>query len=220
MENDTLKVLKDEENEDGNQTVDPEEPSNPTDPSDPENPDNPDGPDNPENPDNPDESPGGDYWKKNFTYPGIPNFYDRVRLSLGSAASGITDEQIDYPEYAPSAENAMRSRVPGWEELDEFNSSLYQTGIVYMTCYSLCFVVNSSGRVVSQKTPALEIKFGSVNLPERPCDRYLMLVDDIVSKINGEERHAMLGFEVTPSPAPCCDKLLFWGRHSKPLWSD
>lgn len=180
---------------------------------------NPEDPTEPENPDTPDDNEQVDEWKDSFLYPKFRNFYERVRFNLGSQGSILTDEQIDFPENAPDAELTMRVRVPDWESLDNFNATLYETCIVYMTCYNLCFVVHSSGDVIAQKTPALELQFGSVNLPQRPCDRFLMLVDDLVAKINGEERHSMLGFEVTPSQGTCfCRRVL--DRWNVPLGSE
>lgn len=154
-------------------------------PTEPEKPDvpTPDEPDAPVEPSEPE-----------FYYQTIPNFYDRVRSAL-NVGNMISDAVIDYFENAPLAEMKMTQRVPNWKELDEMQSLLFQTCIIYMTCYALCPIA-STMRISRQKDPSLEIEFAT-SQQSSPCDKFLAFVDDLVSQITGEDTPLTFGFKVT-----------------------
>lgn len=163
----------------------------------PENPDNSgetEEPEEPEEPENPDE-PGGEPEGEEWYYRTIPNFYDRVRSSL-SASGAITDAIIDYFENAPMAELTIKQRVPDYEELDKVKKLLFETCIVYQTCYKLCPMA-SSMRISRQKDPSLEIEFADSAADGKPCERFLAMIDDLIAQINEEEQTSFLGFKVT-----------------------
>lgn len=138
-----------------------------------------------------------------WIYTRIPNFYDRVRSSL-NIGNAITNTTIDYFENAPLAEDYIKSRVPQYAELDNYKRMLFETCIVYMTCYKLCPLA-SEMRITRQKDPSLEIEFSSSASTERPCDRFLDLVDELVAQINEEEITSFFGFKVTPPTDTCCN---------------
>lgn len=144
----------------------------------------------PDKPDIPVEPP-----ETEFYYQNIPHFYDRVRSSL-NVGNMISDEVIDYFENAPLAEMKMKQRVENWEELDENQTLLFQTCIIYMTCYALCPIA-STMRISRQKDPSLEIEFAASQQQGNPCDKFLALVDDLVSQITGEDTPLTFGFKVT-----------------------
>ncbi len=158
-----------------------------------------------------------------WNYSEIPNFYDRVRSSLNVGQSIASNEVIDYFENAPMAENKMRQRVPIWRDLDEFKTQLFQTCIIYMTCYQLCPLVSSHGRVVEQTTPSLTLKYSSSVMNNNPCERFLTLIDDLVSQILEEEPTSFFGFKVTKEYPECgCRKVIdAWNNNAfNPLWSE
>lgn len=168
-------------------------------PTEPENPDVP----TPDDPNVPVEPSGPEFY-----YQTIPNFYDRVRSAL-NVGNMISDSVIDYFENAPLAEMKMMQRVPNWKELDEMQTFLFQTCIIYMTCYALCPLA-SSMRISRQKDPSLEIEFATSSQQQKnPCDRFLALVDDLVSQITGEDAPLAFGFKVTEGSG--C-------RQCKPCW--
>lgn len=149
-----------------------------------------------------------------WDYTEIPNFYDRVRSSLNTNSVVITDEVIDYFENAPMAENEMRKRVPIWRSLNEFKTRLFQTCIIYMTCYHLCPIVSSHGKVIEQTSPSLAIKYDVSGANGKPCERFLWLIDDLVSQILEEEPQSFFGFKVTKEYPECgCKKV--WDSWNK-----
>lgn len=132
-------------------------------------------------------------------YQTITDFYTRVKMAL-SAGNTIPNVVIDYFENAPRAELVIKKRVPQWETLDENQLLLFDTCVVYMTCYNLCPLVNSN-RMTKMKDPSLEITY-SVNTNDNPCARFMDLVDDLVAQLNGVEQQPFFwGFKVTP-PTP------------------
>lgn len=157
-------------------------------------------------------------------YTTIPDFYDRVRTSLNAPISTISNEMIDYFENAPMAEIKIKSRVPIWKDLTGLKKNLFQTCIIYMTCYQLCPIA-SSKNITEQTTPSLTLKFQS-NTNEKPCERFLSLIDDLIAQILDEELQWSFGFEVTKSSSPCCKKIVWdmWNKDNKnafnPLWSE
>lgn len=143
-----------------------------------------------------------------YYYQTIQNFYDRVRSAL-NVGNMISDSVIDYFENAPLAEMKMKQRVENWEELDEMKTLIFQTCIIYMTCYALCPLA-SSMRISRQKDPSLEIEFAaSAQQQKNPCDRFLALVDDLVAQILEEDTPLTFGFKVTQGS---------WCRQCKPCW--
>lgn len=140
-----------------------------------------------------------------FYYQSISDFYDRVRINLNSSSDILSDVMIDYPENAPMAEMKMKLRVPEWENLDDMKKSLFDLCIIYMTCYSLCPVISNYRSIIEQTTPSLTVKYSSnTNKDKNPCDRFLVLVDDLVSQILEEEIIPFTGFKVTPPTRNVC----------------
>lgn len=168
------------------ETVPPVEPGNPDTP-------NPDEPEVPVEPVKPEPEPEP-VPEPEFYYQTIPMFYERVRSSL-NVGNMISDSVIDYFENAPLAETKMKQRVENWEELDETQTLLFQTCIIYMTCYALCPIA-STMRISRQKDPSLEIEFAA-SQQNGTCDKFLAFVDDLVSQITGEETPLTFGFKVT-----------------------
>lgn len=155
--------------------------------------------------------PDIDISESKYYYKNIEKFYDRVRSSLNTNGINITDELIDLPENAPMAELRLKSRVPTWDSLDGEKQFLFDSAMVYMTCYMLCSVAYSKS-VTEQTTPSLTLKY-STNANQKPCERFIALVDDLVAEINGEEITNFLGFKVTAGSRGCCPKkLLTFGR--------
>lgn len=177
-------------------------------PVDTENPDtpNPDESDVPIEPPEPEPEPEP-VPEPEFYYQTIPQFYDRVRSSL-NVGNMISDSVIDYFENAPLAEMKMKNRIENWEELDEMQTLMFQTCIIYMTCYALCPIA-STMRISRQKDPSLEIEFSASQQQGNPCDKFLALVDDLVSQITGEEMSMTFGFKVTDNSG--C-------KQCKPCW--
>lgn len=139
-----------------------------------------------------------------YYYKVIDNFYERVRSALNTSGVNITDELIDYPENAPMAEMRLKSRVPNWDSLEGEKRFLFDSAIVYMTCYVLCPVAYSKA-VTEQTTPSLTLKY-SAKENQKPCERFIALVDDLVAEINEEEITNFLGFKVTSGSRGCCPK--------------
>lgn len=161
-----------------------------------------------------------------WDYTEIPNFYERVRSSLNSNAVVVSNEVIDYFENAPMAEHKMRQRIPIWRSLNEFKTQLFQTCIIYMTCYQLCPMVSSHGKVTEQTTPSLTLKYDVGTTNGKPCDRFLALIDDLVAQILEEEPEYFFGFKVTKEYPECGCKKVWdgWNKNNNnafnPLWSE
>lgn len=161
-----------------------------------------------------------------WDYTEIPNFYDRVRSSLNTNSVIVSNEVIDYFENAPMAENEMRRRVPIWRSLNEFKTQLFQTCIIYMTCYKLCPMVSSHGKITEQTTPSLTLKYDVGNENGKPCERFLWLIDDLVAQILELEPQSFFGFDVTKKYPECgCRKVWdSWNKDNNnafnPLWSE
>lgn len=152
-----------------------------------------------------------------WDYTEIPNFYDRVRFSLNIGSLSVSNDVIDYFENAPMAENEMRKRVPTWRSLNAFKTSLFQSCIVYMTCYHLCPLISSQGKIVEQTTPSLTIKYATNNNNNgKPCERFLSLIDDLVSQILDEEPKFFFGFKTTKEYPECGYKQIWngWSNNS------
>lgn len=141
----------------------------------------------------------------NWDYQNIPDFYNRVRSAL-NVGNNISDRIIDYFENAPRAEIAIKNRVPNWQELDDTKKLMFDTCVVYQTCYALCPMV-SANNITKMKDPSLEINY-SANTKDKPCERFLALVDDLIAAINDEElAPSFFGFEVTPSIMRKCRRV-------------
>ena len=149
----------------------------------------------------------------NWYYQNIDDFYNRVRAAL-NVGNMLTDNTIDFFENAPLAETKIKQRVPNWEELDEMQMLLFDSCIVYMTCYALCPLA-SSMRISRQKDPSLEIEFATTTQQGNPCDRFLALADDLIAQITGEEPENLFGFKVTRGSGYTCAKPCWPYRHSK-----
>lgn len=184
-----------EETKNGIEETNPEEPNNPP-PVDPENPEKPDKPSEPDNP------PEEETQPPKYLYQTIENFYDRVRSLLGIGNS-ITDEEIDLFENAPMAELKMVKRVPKYYFLDDEKYMLFESCIVYATCYALCPVV-ATRRITKQKDPSLEIQFAT-STEAKPCERFAALIEELLLEINETEVDFFVGFQTTPqSKSECC----------------
>lgn len=149
-------------------------------------------------------------------YTTIPNFYDRVRGALNVPITTISNDVIDYPENASMAEMKIKSRVPIWKELTGIKKSLFETCIIYMTCYQLCPIA-STRNITEQTTPSLTLKF-STNTNGKPCERFLALIDDLIAQIMDEELQWSFGFEVTKPTSSCgCGKVYCdaWNKDNK-----
>lgn len=158
-------------------------------------------------------------------YTTIPDFYDRVRGALNVPVTTISDDMIDYPENASMAEMKIKSRVSIWKELTGIKKSLFETCIIYMTCYQLCPIV-SARNITEQTTPSLTLKFSN-NDTGKPCEHFLALIDDLIAQIMDEELQWSFGFEVTKPTSSCeCGKVYWdmWNKDNKnafnPLWSE
>lgn len=173
-----------DENEGGDITTEPTEPDEPETPTEPN--------------------------VNDWLYKGINNFYERVRVSLNSSTENISDTVIDFPENAPMAEVVIKSRLPEWKDFNDYQQMLFETCIVYMTCYQLCRVAYAKG-IKSQTTPHLKLEFYS-NTEDKPCERFLALIDDLIAQIKGEEPETFWGLRVTPPSMPLC-----W--RDKNLWT-
>lgn len=149
----------------------------------------------PVDPDNPEPEPEQPEPEPTYIYQTINNFYNRVRGALGAGLS-ITDDMIDLYEYAPYAELQIVKRVPNFCCLSDIKYALFETCIVYMTCYALCPIA-SQMKIKRQKDPSLELEFmDSTKMGD--CNRFLELIDDIITcQINEEEREYFVGFKVT-----------------------
>lgn len=156
-----------------------------------------------------------------WIYQTIPDFYDRVRNSL-NVGSLIDNTTIDFFENAPMAEMKVIERLPDYSGITGIKRMLFETSIVYMTCYALCPIA-STMRISRQKDPSLELEFASSAIEENPCDRFLSMVDDLIGQISGEESSSFFGFRVTKGSGcnvvkPCWP---YHGRNSNtPLWSE
>lgn len=149
-------------------------------------------------------------------YTTIPDFYDRVRGALNVPVTTINNDMIDYPENAPMAEMRIKSRVPIWRELTGIKKALFETCIIYMTCYQLCPIA-SAKNITEQTTPSLTIKF-STNDNGKSCERFLGLIDDFIAQILEEKLQWSFGFEVTKPSSPCgCKKVYLdmWNKDNK-----
>ncbi len=156
-----------------------------------------------------------------WIYQTIPDFYDRVRNSL-NVGSLIDNTTIDFFENAPMAEMKVIERLPDYSKLTGIKRMLFETSIVYMTCYALCPIA-STMRISRQKDPSLELEFSSSASTENPCDRFLGMVDDLIGQINGEETSNFFGFRVTKGRG-CSVVKPCWPYRSrsayKPLWGE
>ena len=148
----------------------------------------------------------GEYCRDNFHYISIDNFYERVTSLLNVGASGISQPEIDYPENAPAAERRMKMMIPNWKELDNEKFALFESCIVYMTCWILCPLANTR-RAIKQTTPSLTLQFSSSS-DERPCDRFFDLINDLFDEITGEIQEPFHGFRVTKSSD--CKRRVIW----------
>lgn len=190
----------------------------------PEVPNIPDVPEIPEQPTEPESPKEPEEIVTDWIYPTIPDFYNRVRMAL-NVGSSISDTIINYFENAPMAEMKIKKRVPQWQELDTTKRLLFETCIIYMTCYVLCPLA-SRRQIAKQKDVSLEIDFVT-STNEKPCARFLDLIDDLIAQINDEEKLPFfLGFEVTKSaPEFCCERnwphiLCHHGKENIPLGSE
>lgn len=135
---------------------------------------------------------------EDFTYKNIENFYNRVRSCLSINNALITDEEIDYPENAPTAERRVKARITNWQELEEDKAELFYSCIVYMTCYALCSTAKTrTGMFAQQSTPNLTIKVADFAINNFSCEHYLQLIDDLVSEISGESAINFIGFTIS-----------------------
>lgn len=142
-----------------------------------------------------------------FDYRDIENFQQRVCSCMGQSTSSLTQEELDYPEHAPLAEYRVKKIIPNWRELDDAKFALFQSCIIFMTCYIMCPVVNSR-RISKQTTPSLTLQYADSAVQATPCDHYLDLMNDLAEEILEEETDAFYGFRVTKSSD--CHRRAIW----------
>lgn len=147
--------------------------------------------------------------REDFKYTDIPEFYNRVRSALGALNTQISNDEIDYYENAPSAERNIKSRVPGWVSLSDEDFEIFQTCIVFMTCYNVCPVITNR-KISKQTTPSLTLEFAQSTSGEKPCARFLDLVNDLLAGLLDEEIASFTGFRVTQSSDVCCKGRGIW----------
>lgn len=133
--------------------------------------------------------------KKEYTYKSITLFYERVRTSLNVGITSISNDMIDFFEYAPMAEIKIKGMVPKWEELDELKTQMFYTCIVYQTCAALCPVA-SSRQEIEQTTPSLTLKFASPK-NDKPCEMFYAKIDELLSEILEDEFEQSTRFMVS-----------------------
>lgn len=198
MADETIKDPDIVENPDEEQPTEPIEPVEPTEPDEPQEPIEPAEP----------EEPAQEDEFLNWDYQTIPDFYNRVRGAL-NVGNAITDTVIDYFENAPMAEMKIKQCVPKWKELNDMKKMLFDTCIIYMTCYALCPLI-SANRIKKMKDTTLELDY-AINTNDKPCARFIELVEDLLAQINDEERPPFFyGFKVTSPERPrCCRPLRY-----------
>ena len=147
--------------------------------------------------------------RKDFTYKDIQNFYARVMSCLGMSQSALKPEELDYPENAPTAERRVKSLIPNWAELDNDKFGLFESCIVFMTCFIMCPLANQR-RISQQTTPSLTLKFSDSAVQPTRCDHYLDLLNELASEILEEETDSFFGFRVTKSSD--CRRYVFWNQ--------
>ena len=131
-----------------------------------------------------------------WQYRDILNFYQRVASCMG--VGSVDMEMIDYPENAPTAERRVKQIITDWMTINEDKFALFESCVIFMTCYLICPVLRMSGRVQQQTTPSLSLKYFE-GTDMVPCDHYLELMNDLASEIEEEEVKSFLGFRVTKS---------------------
>ena len=133
-----------------------------------------------------------------WSYKDIENFYDRVRMALGSVTETVvSNEEIDYPEKAPFAELSIKSRIPSWKELSEEKFKMFESAIVYQTA-SLFQGVVSTKRITKKQIPTITLEYSSAVDFSVNGMSISDLVDYLVSVINGESvGSSFIGFRVT-----------------------
>lgn len=147
------------------------------------------------------------HFREDFTYKDIPDFAQRVSSCMGQATLIVSQEELDYPEHAPLAEYRVKKLIPDWRELDDEKFKLFQSCIIFMTCYIMCPIVNSR-RVSKQTTPSLTLQYADAATQATPCDHYLDLLNDLMEEITGEETDSFYGFRVTQSSD--CKRRVIW----------
>lgn len=131
-----------------------------------------------------------------ISYKLIDNFYDRVKALTNSLNSEINNEIIDYPEFAPSAENTIKCKVPQWESLDNNQLSLFETAVVYQTAIQTTYLYKKIDTKVEQ-TSSLKLEYFEPEIISLE-DRLKKALDSILDELNGNLPGTdFIGFMVT-----------------------
>lgn len=150
--------------------------------------------------------PDDPYNRKLWSYQDIDNFYQRVANCMGMGS--VDQTMVDYPENAPTAERRVKAIIKDWLTISEDKFALFESCVIFMTCYIMCPILRmSAGRVQQQTTPSLSLKYFE-GAEVVPCDHYLELMNDLASEIKEEEVESFFGFRVTKSSD--CHKHRVW----------
>ena len=138
--------------------------------------------------------------RENWTYKDIYNFSNRVRSVLNNASPTlVSDESIDYPEKAPTAEFMVESKVPNWKELDEAKFKIFETAIVYMTAsFFENYVLSKSAR--RKELPSMTLEYYSKETNIMPMSGLTLkdYAEMLIQQISGKDMSVdFIGFSVT-----------------------
>lgn len=141
---------------------------------------------------------------EDWSYKNIQNFYDRVRMALG-AVSMVTlpDEYMDYPEKAPFAELAVRSRIKDFDSVPDDKFPLVESAVVYKTAALFQSLVSSKS-VKKKQIPTVTLEYNDnvdFTINGLSLSEY---VDFLIAEINGEQAGSrFIGFRVTKGGNTC-----------------
>lgn len=141
-----------------------------------------------------------------WDYIDIDNFYNRVRAILGvSDEKYLTDEAIDFPEKAPTADRFIKSLIPQWEQYatqatedDITKFAIFQSCIVYQTAIYFYKYIKER-QIKTRSTPDIKIEYStSGNIKDnigKPLDEIL---SDLLAQITSTDTtKGFFGFMVT-----------------------
>lgn len=134
----------------------------------------------------------------NWSYKEIPNFYNRVRLSLGDVTEiVISDNEIDSPEKAPFSELLIKSRVPNWQNLSKEKFKMFESAIVYQTAAFFQNIV-SNKHIKKKQIPTITLEYAETFDFNVNGMGISDLIDYLVSMVNDDNLgSSFIGFRVT-----------------------
>lgn len=142
---------------------------------------------------------------EDWSYKNIQDFYDRVRMALG-AVSMVTlpDEYMDYPEKAPFAELAVRSRIKDFDSVPDDKFPLVESAVVYKTAALFQSLVSSKS-VKKKQIPTITLEYKDdidFTINGMSISDY---VDLLIDQINddGSVGSKFIGFRVTNGGYRC-----------------